>query len=55
MRNGTTIIIVLILTFNWLAPLDEKCIGSRYLDSDLPSVECFDYEHGVVEYDVRLG
>ena len=48
-------LVLTLLAFNWLAPLDEKCLGPFTIDGHEASVECFDYSVGVVVYDVRLG
>ena len=46
---------ILLIAFNWLAPLDMECLGSFDYDTHQPTVECFDYEMGTTKYDVRLG
>ena len=55
MATRSSLLILLIAFFNWLAPLDEKCLGSLDYDTKAPTVECYDLDNGVVEYDVRLG
>ena len=46
--------ITLFIAFNFLQPLDLKCLGPYQMDGK-PNVECYEYDVGVVEYDVRLG
>jgi hypothetical protein len=47
-------IISFLLAFN-LLPLDEQCIGPNRLKDHTIDAECFDWDMGVVVYDVRVG
>lgn len=44
---------VLALAFNWLAPLDEYCVGHISFDSAQPTYECYKIDQGIEPWDVR--
>lgn len=41
------------LTFNWLAPKDERCYGPLHFETFEPDYSCYKWEMGIEQYDVR--